>query len=271
MKNFEKILQEIKEVKIQGATNIALAGVKAFLMKPDKNSVKRILKTRPTEPLLQNAIKYLLRSKNPKKDSKKFFNYIEKSEKAIAKNGARLIKREMNIFTHCHSSTVISILKQAKKQKKNFVVYTTEVEPLLQGRQTAEELAKAKIKVIVFPDLAAEQALKKCDLVLFGADAYLPKYVVNKIGTSTICDIADHNNIPRYSAGISLKFTRKIKMEFRSGDEVWNDKNKRIDIINPAFVKVPKKLITGVISEFGILPYDQFIKKAKQNLKKFLK
>ena len=145
------------------------------------------------------------------------------------------------------------------------------VEPLLQGRQTAEELAKLKIRVIVFPDLAFQQALKNCDLVLFGADAYLPKFAVNKIGTSTICDTAQHLGIPRYSVGISLKFTKKIKMEFRNAKEVWNDQNKNIDIVNPAFDKIPKKLLTGVVSEFGVLSYNQFIKKAKQNLKRFLK
>ena len=264
MKRFDNILKDIKEVKIQGATNIAKAGIKAFLMQPTEDSAKAIINTRPTEPLLQNSIKFLLNSQNQKKTAKKILDYIEKSNKKISNYGKNLIKKDMNVFSHCHSSTVINILKQAKKKKKNFVVYTTEVEPLLQGRQTAEDLAKAKIKVIVFPDLAAEQAIKKCDIVLFGADAFTKRFAVNKIGTSTICNIATDNNIPTYSAGISLKFTKKVKMEFRKESEVWNEKNKNIDIVNPAFDKIPKKLITGVISEFGILNYKDFAKKAKQ-------
>ena len=39
--------------------------------------------------------------------------------------------------------------------------------------------------------------------------------------------------------------------------------------MNPSFDFVPKKLLTGIVSEFGILPYGKFIKKAKLNLKKF--
>ena len=270
---FESILQDIKDVKIQGASNIAKAGIKAFLLKPDKKSAKIILKTRPTEPLMQNAIKFLLKnSKSPRKlksSSLKYLNYLKKSQTKISKNHTKIIRNDMNIFSHCHSSTVINLLKQAKKHKKKFVVYTTEVEPLLQGRQTAKDLAKAGIKVIISPDLAAEHAIKKCDLFLFGADAYSKKALANKIGTSTLSRIAKQNNIPRYSCGISLKYTKKIKLESRPSKEVWETTNKKIKIINPAFDLVPKNLLTGVISEFGVLTYNTFIKKAKQNLKKF--
>jgi len=265
---FDQILEDIEDVKIQGATNIAKAGIKAYLIKPDKKRAKRILKTRPTEPLMQNAIRFLSKSKNPKSASKKYLAYIKAAQNKITKKGASLIRNNMNIFTHCHSSTVISILKQAKKKKK-FVVYTTEVEPLLQGRMTAQDLAKEGIKVIISPDLAAEQTLKKCDLLLFGADAFTKKALANKIGTSLLCKLAKHYKIPRYACTISLKYTNKIKLEKRPSNEVWQTKNKKIQIINPAFDLTKKEFITGIISEFGILPYNQFIKKAKQNLRKF--
>ena len=270
---FDRILQDIKDVKIQGATNVAKAGVKAFFLKPkkmpEKKTVKKILKTRPTEPLLKNAISFILKSKNKKSASEKVLKHLKKSQSKISKSGKNLIKNEMNIYVHCHSSTVIGILKYAKKRKKRFVVYTTEVEPLLQGRQTARDLAKAKIKTILVPDLAAEQSLKKCDLLLFGADAYLKKGVVNKIGTSTLCKLAQNHKIPRYSCGISLKFTKKVKIEQRKSKEVWQDNNKLINVQNPAFDLTKPKLISGVVSEFGILSYKQFIKKAKLTLKKF--
>tara|TARA_Y100000310_G_scaffold104733_1_gene103084 strand:+ start:9142 stop:9957 length:816 start_codon:yes stop_codon:yes gene_type:complete len=269
-KKVQKILQDIIDVKIQGATNIAKAGIRAYNLAPDKSIAKAILATRPTEPLMQNSINYLQKSKDPKAASVKLLNYLKESQQKIASIGAKLIKNNRSIFTHCHSSTVIEILKLAKKKKKQFVVYTTEVEPLLQGRQTAEDLAKAKIKVIVSPDLAAEQTLKKCDLLLFGADAFTKKGLANKIGTSTLCKFAKDYNIPRYTCAVSLKLTnKKIKLESRPSHEVWETKNKQIQIINPAFDFVSKKLLSGVVSEFGILPYNQFIKKAKKNLKKF--
>ena len=270
MDNFKQILRDIKRVKIQGATGIAKQGVNAFLLQPNKKSAEWIMETRPTEPLLQNALLHLLNSRNQKRDAKIFFSYLEKSEKKIAKFGVQLIKNNMNIYSHCHSSTVISILKQAKKQKKHFIVYTSEVHPLLQGRKTAQELAKARIKVIIVPDLAIEQALSKCDLFLFGADAYLKNGVLNKIGTSLICELAKKHNIPTYSCGTSLKFTKKTRIEQRTGRELWDERSKLIKIENPAFDFTPKSLLSGVISELGILHYDSFAKKAEANVKKFV-
>ena len=267
---FDKTLQSISDVKIQGATNIAKAGIRAFLLKPNKKAVRQILKTRPTEPLMQNAIRFISKSRNPRLAAQKFLTYLKLSDQKISKHGTNLIKNNMNIYTHCHSSTVINILKYAKKKNKRFVIYTTEVEPLLQGRQTAEDLANANIKVIVFPDMAAEQALKKCDLFLFGADAFTKKGVANKIGTSSLCKLAEDFDIPAYSCGISLKFTnKKLKLEKRPSKEVWQENNKKIEVINPAFDFVDKSLFTGVICEFGILSHKQFIKRASESLKKF--
>ncbi len=44
-KRFNKILEDIRSIKIQGAENVARAGIKAFLIEPSKGSAKRILKT----------------------------------------------------------------------------------------------------------------------------------------------------------------------------------------------------------------------------------
>ena len=264
-KHFNKILEDIKSIKIQGAENIAKAGIKAFLLSPTKQSSKKILKTRPTEPLMQNAIKLLLKSKYPNRTAKKFLTNLKKAHETTAKKGASLIKNNMNIYTHCHSSTVIDILKYAKKKrKKNFIIYTTEVEPLLQGRQTASDLAKLKIKTIIAPDLAAEHSLEKCDLFLFGADAITKKEVANKIGTSTLVRHAKLHNIPRNTCAVSDKFTKKIKIEKRHSQEVWNTKNEKIQVINPAFDKTKLKDLTGIISEHGIQSPKQFIKKIRQ-------
>ena len=113
-KRFDLILEDIKSIRIQGAENVAKAGIKAFLIKSDKKSVKKILDTRPTEPLMQNAIKFLIKSNNPRRDSIKFLNNLKKSHQIAVKKGSILIKNNMNIYTHCHSSTVIDILKYAK-------------------------------------------------------------------------------------------------------------------------------------------------------------
>lgn len=266
MKRFDEILRDIKNVKVQGADNVAVAGITAYLLQQDSLSVKRIIQTRPTEPLLQNSLKILQKSKDKKKKAREILEYFKESQKKIALAGSKLIKNDMNIFVHCHSSTVSNILKKAKKQGKRFVVYNTEVQPLYQGRIMAKDLAKAKIKVIHLPDSAADFAIKKCDLFLFGADAYLETGVVNKIGTSMLSELAKLHKIPTYSCGLKLKFTKKVEIEFRSGREVWDEREKYIEELNPAFDFTKKANLSGVVCEEGILDYDNFIKKCKSNL-----
>lgn len=265
---FNRIISNIKSIKIQGAENVAKAGIEAYLLNSTKDSAEKILSTRPTEPLLQNAIKLLQESKYPNRQARKFLTNLRKSHEKIVKKGASLIKNDMNIYTHCHSSTVMDILKYAKKvKKKKFVVYTTEVEPLLQGHKTAYDLAKSKIPVIIAPDLAAEQSLKKCDLFLFGVDAFTKSKIANKIGTSTLVKLAKLHKIPRYACGVALKFTKKITIQPRSAKEVWDEREKNIQVLNPPFDKTSLKDVTGIICEFGILKKKEFVKKAKEKLK----
>lgn len=264
---FNKIISDIKSVKIQGANNIALAGIEAFLLFNDKSHIKKIISSRPTEPLLQNFIKILLRSSNVKKTAVYLKKYIENSQKKINIIGSTLIKDDMKIFSHCHSSSVIQLLKYAKKQKKKFTVYTAEVEPLLQGRKTARELAKAGIRVIVMPDLSSGHFLKKCDIFFFGADAYTKKFVYNKIGTETLAYLASLYKIPSYSIGVSLKYSSNVKLEKRDSKEVWNQHNPNISVENLAFDALNRRYLTGVISEYGITHYDKFIRLARLTLK----
>lgn len=265
-KSVDKIISDIKSVKIQGADNIAVAGIEAYLQEPTKEVMKKILDARPTEPLLQNSLKKISKSKDKKKTGQKLIKYIHSARNKVAKAGAKLIKNGDVVFTHCHSGNVLAILYEAKKQKKKFTVHTLEVEPLLQGRMTARDLARKRIKVSIFPDLAARQAMKGANILLFGVDAFTVRGLANKTGTSLLCDIAQHHRVPRYSCGNSVKLTRRLKIEKRKGKEVWDKRNKNITVENPAFDFVKKELLTGVISEFGVLTHKQFIKKAKKNL-----
>jgi translation initiation factor 2B subunit (eIF-2B alpha/beta/delta family) len=268
-KKFNKILSDIKSIKIQGANNIARAGIEAFLLFPDKTHAKKIISTRSTEPLLQNFIEILLDSSNKSKTAKRLIKYLDNSQDSIDRIGLSLIKKDMNIFSHCHSSSVIEMLKYAKRKGIDFTVYTTEVRPLLQGRKTANELSKLKIPVVLIPDLAAENYIKKCDIFFFGADAYTRRFIFNKIGTSSFVKLASLYNVPSYSIGVSLKYSENVKLEKRPGKEVWDERNSLIDVKYPAFDKFKGRATTGIISELGILSFNKFVKASKLSLKKF--
>ena len=263
-KKFNQICKDIKSIKIQGARNIAKKAFYAYKLIPTEKSKRKLLSLRPTEPLLANILKI-----SDKISYQDLIKKLNSNQDEINKQVFKLIKKDNVIFTHCHSSSVVQALIYAKKKGKKFEVYNTETRPLYQGRKTLQELKKAKIKVTMFVDSAASIALtksqetKKADLFLLGADAILKKGVINKVGSGMFAQIAKSNKIPIYILGDSWKyFPKEIKMETRNFKEVWKT-SKNIKIKNPAFELINKKLITKIISELGIMSYNQFIKKIK--------
>ena len=53
---FNRILNDIKSIKIQGARNVAKAALKAYILIPTKKSKNKLLNSRPTEPMMQNVL-----------------------------------------------------------------------------------------------------------------------------------------------------------------------------------------------------------------------
>lgn len=257
-KRLNKIFADIKSVKIQGATNIAKAAIKAYSISPTKATKKKLLSLRPTEPTLSNTLNFL--GLWPK--TKVLDHFIETQEK-INRQVTKIIKPNSKIFTHCHSTNVVNALIYAKKTGKKFEVFNTETRPLYQGRKTARELSKAKIKVTTFIDSAIHRAIQSSNLIFLGADAIIKDGAINKIGSGTIAEVAHLHKKPLYVVADSWKFSPKnVKIEERDFHEVWENAPKRIKVRNPAFEKIPKRYIKKIISEYGTLSYAQFIKKA---------
>jgi len=284
MGEFQTIVDNIKTVKIQGAENIAKAGAKALFIISQKKSAlllekarKILLKTRPTEPCLRNVLNYIMFGLDEgdftsiQRRVNEVMEHFEKSDEKIAEIGAKKINNGGVIFTHCHSSAVIEILKKAKKQGKRFQVHNTETRPLFQGRKTAKELALAGIPVVHYVDSAARLALKHADLMLIGADAISSEgKIINKIGSELFAEYADKQGIPIYSCMDSWKFDPKTifgyeeKIEEREGKEVWATAPKGIKVDNHAFERVESELVTGVISELGIYHPEVFVEEVKK-------
>jgi translation initiation factor 2B subunit (eIF-2B alpha/beta/delta family) len=77
-----------------------------------------------------------------------------------------------------------------------------------------------------------------------------------------IAELAHLHKIPLYIIADSWKFSKKkVPIENRSLNEVWNHAPKKVKIENPAFEFVPKKYITGIVTELGLMKYDEFVKK----------
>ncbi len=251
-----RIFKDIKEVRIQGATNIARAAVKAYSLSPNKKTKKILMSLRPTEPMLSNSLNAL-----DKLGEKKVLVHFKQTQDKINKYVYKIVKKNEIIFTHCHSTNLSKALIYAKKKGRKFNVYSTETRPLFQGRITAKELSDAGIKVTTIVDSASHEAIAKSDIILLGADAILKQGVINKVGSSGIAEMAFVHKKPFYIVADSWKFSPKnVKIEERDFHEIWKHVPRHIKIKNPAFAKIERKYITGIISEYGILKYGDFLR-----------
>lgn len=298
MASFSKILHDIESVKIQGAEVIAKAAVKALNSRIKKKRISKkkdffsevssasrdLIKTRPTEPLMRNSLLYIKQGIDSRKysalpeirkefyDSVKFvLGHFEEAEKMIAEIGSRIVEEGSVVYTHCHSSSVVNVIRKAKESGKWFRVYNTETRPLFQGRKTAKEIASMKIPVNHYVDSAARLAIKEADIVLFGADAMTSEgRIVNKIGSEMFSIMANKYDVPVYICMDSWKFNPKSilgyeeKIEGRGSKEIWSRAPKGVKIQNPAFERVLPDLITAIVSELGVYPPEIFVEEVRK-------
>ncbi len=291
MEKIQDVAEKIKKLEIQGATNVALAGVKAlgdhagslkassvkeFFQKIEDS--RRILEySRVTEPCLRNGLKYAIKKARlaeatDVEEAKSLImtyteEYIELLRSAkfkIAQIGAKRIPDDSLIFTHCHSSAVTQIIIEAKKTKKLEVI-NTETRPLFQGRITARELAEHGIQVTHIVDSAMRWVVKhfknKIDLILIGADSITAEGTVfNKIGSRLLGLMAHENHIPLYVVTTILKYNPDSLLgnletiEMRPVGEIWDDPPKGVKLLNPAFETISHDLIASLITEVGVFP-----------------
>ncbi len=261
MKKLKKIYSGIRNIKIQGATNIAKAAINAYYLKPTIETKIKLISLRPTEPMLLNSLNLI--GKLPKGE---ILRHFSKAQGRINQYVYKILKGKKRVYTHCHSTNVVKALIYSKKRGRKFEVYNTETRPFFQGRTTSKELEKAGIKVTEFVDSAMHEVKKNADVVLLGADAILKSCVINKIGSDAIAEISSLHKKPLYIVADSWKFSPKnVPLEERDFHEVWKYAPRHIKVRNPAFEKIEKKYIKGIVSEYGVLKYDEFLKRARKN------
>jgi ribose 1,5-bisphosphate isomerase len=279
---------KIRQLKIQGARNVAIAAIKAVEESARKSDAKQkdvflkellelksiLFVSRATEPLMRNAIRYIIQAvefstKTNIKElidlvsqvTEQFLDRFQWSKEKIASIGSKRISKNSRVLTHCHSSTVTSILQKAKLDGKKFEVVCTESRPVFQGRLTAKELLDSGIKTTMIVDSAVRHFMNEVDFVVVGADAITSEgNVINKIGTSMVALAAKEARTPFYIATELLKFDSVTvfgdyeKIEERTPKEIWNTPPPGLIMRNPAFDVTRRDFIHGIICEEGIIP-----------------
>jgi ribose 1,5-bisphosphate isomerase len=322
IEKIEKTIKDIKEIKIQGATNVAKAtfeGIKEYLEEYNEQSKPfgsfiseleqvgySLANARPNEPLARNGLKYIMtmfKIRNPGLNdvsaakkimidlSEEFLRKIEGSKESIVESGVKEFGDLSGVMTHCHSSTVEHLI-EGIVEKKNpgewFSVVLTETRPRYQGRITAKNLTDSGIESLMIVDSAVTGFLAgnwkgsdvsgdwgdwdiPVDAVFIGADQIMFNGdTINKIGSYSVALACYYTNTPIYVVGPLLKMDpttvyRNPKVEVRDPKEIWKEAPEKLKMLNPAFEIIPHQLLTGFITEFGVLKPDEIDEKFGDN------
>ena len=209
--------------------------------------------------------------------------------KRMAEHGAALINDGDTVIHHCNTGalatvdwgTALGVIRTAHEQGKQIHVLVDETRPRLQGaRLTAWELEQYGIPYEIISDNMAGYFLRagKAQKVLFGADRVAANGdVANKIGTYMLALAAHDNGVPAYSVvptstvDLSLAHGGLIPIEERDPEEVLGIQfhGERVapleaEARNVAFDVTPNRLITGIVTENGVVypPFEINLKKA---------
>ena len=184
--------------------------------------------------------------------------------------------KKLNIVTLCNTGflacgpmgTALGVISNLAKLNRVNMVYASETRPYLQGsRLTSYELQKESIDHRIIVEGAHSYVLenKNIDAIFIGADRIVSNGdTANKIGSSTLCLIAKHYNIPFFvvaptsSFDLSLSSGDDIEIELRDENEILKYKEHSIAptgalALNPSFDISRGKFIRSIFCEKGAI------------------
>jgi methylthioribose-1-phosphate isomerase len=194
----------------------------------------------------------------------------------IGEVGAALLESGNTVLTHCNAGalatadygTALAPIYVAADGGKKIHVFADETRPLLQGaRITAWELMQSGIDCTLITDSMAARVMfeGKIDAVFVGADRIARNGdVCNKIGTYGVAVLAREHGVPFYCCAPLSTFDAKlddgsqIPIEERPASEITEGFGKRtapdgVQVYNPAFDVTPARLVTGIVTEVGLI------------------
>lgn len=184
-----------------------------------------------------------------------YYNLTSNSFYKIYLNVKPLLINKRNIFTLSNSKTVFEVLKYLHEDNKNVEVVIAESRPAFEGRMLARKLLKFGIKVTLIVDSDLANCISKCDAVVIGADKIFDNgNAANKTGSCSAAIIANYYAKPFYVVANETKITKQNKFIqiLQNPKEIWEYKNRNLEIENYYFEIVPKNLITKIITEHNI-------------------
>ena len=186
------------------------------------------------------------------------------------------VDRPLRVLTHCNTGalatagwgTALGVIRELHARGRLEVVYADETRPLLQGsRLTAWELVQEGIPHFVQADGAAAGTILRgeVDAAIVGADRIAANGdTANKVGTVGVALACADVGVPFLVAAptttvdLSTATGADIHIELRGESEVLEWAGVRTAPAgsrghNPAFDVTPGRLVTGLVTERGVL------------------
>ncbi|HEY6235892.1 MAG TPA: S-methyl-5-thioribose-1-phosphate isomerase [Candidatus Elarobacter sp.] len=279
----DDVVDAIRTLAVRGAPAIGIFGaygvaLAARLYAADRaafeNAAARIRAARPTAVNLAWAVDRVLAARGDElSEARRIHDEQRDVDRRIGEASVELFPANGNVLTHCNTGpiatggdgTALGCFVAAHRAGKALHVFVDETRPLLQGaRLTMFELREAGVPCTLIVDSAAAITMqrKAVRAVVVGADRIARNGdTANKIGTYGVAIAAAHHGIPFYVAAprstfdFSIDSGELIPIEERAPDEVRVAADDAV--YNPAFDVTPGRLVTGFITEYGVLapPY----------------
>ena len=298
------LIDEIRNDRVHGASELARQAVKVLRVVAERSqagSTKTFLReqrgvgeglmsARPAMAPVLNIVSGLLgtiaeKARKMDLDSIRHLT-ISKADEAvsdslravaqIAKYGSELISDGDKIMTHSYSSTVLAMLETVFTEHRNVKVITTRSGPGRTGERIVLQLGCYGIPVTFIDDAAVGIYISAVNKVIVGADRICADgKVVNGIGTYPLALAAEKAGVPFCVLCEMLKFDLRLKsaevdLEEKEPSEVVEPGRlpPEVRVRNPSFDITPLELVTGIVTEKGLLtPAEVIGYMGKQSIK----
>jgi ribose 1,5-bisphosphate isomerase len=298
------LIDEIRDDKVHGASQLARQAVQVLRMAAERSQAESVagfiieleavgealMSARPAMAPVYNITGRLLRAVSEKSSGVglaairrltiiKADEAISDSEQAvarIARYGSGILIDKDRVMTHSYSSTVMEMLKLAHARHSNIEVITTRSGPGRTGEGVAGELAHLGVAVTFIDDTAAGLYITNVNKVMVGADRICADgSLINGVGTYPLALMAQKAGIPFYVLCETLKFDtrlsrREVDLEEKEAAEVVEPGRlpPEVRVKNPYFDITPLELITGIVTENGLLKPEEVTSYIKDSASK---
>ncbi len=173
------------------------------------------------------------------------------------------------LMTHSLSGTVLEVLTNCLSQIEQVIVL--EGRPRYEGREVARALSNGNASITLITDAQADIFLPECHVVVVGADSILANGdILNKAGTALLAWAAHGHRIPFYVLCETLKISPQswsgdlAQLEEKEPTEVLEQHMPGVTVRNFYFDRTLSRLVTGVITEQGIMGKKEITQVASQ-------